>query len=122
MSAGWAAQTGRWRNVGFAREVEEVALPATSQSSHSAAVAAGPQPRGTREGDAEHDAGTSSVTSTQVGDSWASSQALGNDTQEAVVNYRSCGAPYGAQDLSRVQDTFNRSKARVEEAINVDTG
>ena len=35
--------------------------------------------------DEENNADTSSVTFTQVGESWASSQALGNDAEEAVV-------------------------------------
>ena len=49
------------------------------------AVAAGPQPRGMEDADEENNADTSSVTFTQVGESWASSQALGNDAEEAVV-------------------------------------
>ena len=68
--------------MGFAREVEEVALPATSQSGPSAAVAAGPQPPGTSDADAENDADTSSVIFTEVGDSRASSQTLDKDAEE----------------------------------------
>ena len=49
------------------------------------AVAAGPQRRGMDDTDEENNADTSSVTSTQVGESWASSQALGIDAEEAVV-------------------------------------
>ena len=70
--------------------------------------------------DEENNADTSSVTLTQLGESWARSQALGIDAEETDVNYRSCGASYGAQDLSNAQDRFNSSNARVEETVNVD--
>jgi hypothetical protein len=49
------------------------------------AVAVVPQQRGVEDADEENNADTSSVTSTRVGESWASSQALGNDAEEAVV-------------------------------------
>ena len=88
----------------------------------SPAAAVGPQPRGMEDADEESNADTSSVTFTQVGESWANSQTLGIDAEEAVVNYRSCGASYGAQDLSNAQARFKRSNARAEETVNVDTG
>ena len=58
---------------------------AASQSSQSPAVAAGPQPRGMGDADEGNNADTSSVTFTHMGDRWASSQALGNDAEDAVV-------------------------------------
>jgi len=85
MRDGWGMQLGRWRKVdrvSFSRVVEEVPLQATSQSSQSPAVAAGPQPRGTEDAGAENNADTSSVTFTEVGDSRASSQPLGNDAED----------------------------------------
>ena len=85
MSDGWGKQLGRWRKVdrvSFSRVVEEVPLQATSQSSQSPAAAAGPQPRGAEDADAENNADTSSVIFTEVGDSRASSQTLDHDAEE----------------------------------------
>jgi len=75
------------------------------------AVVAGPQPRGMEDADEENNVGTSSVTFTQVGDSWASSPALGSDAEEAVVAAVAGLRTYGAQDFSSVQDRFNSRKA-----------
>ena len=66
--------------MGFAREVEEVALLSTSQPGSSSAVADVPQRPETRDAEEEDEVDTASVIFTEFGDSRASSQT--NDLAE----------------------------------------